>query len=617
MSTIKISQLPDASLPLSGNESIPLNQNGVTKKAPAAFISPVVSVKAYGAVGDGVTDDTAAIQAAVNAEEGVFFPTGTYKVSSAINIPANRLLSGEGASSVISYFGGAASQGALYINSGSPSAYVDNVTIKDLKILGQVATFGFNEFLHNISVSGARNCLIERCVVEGFRGDGIYIGSGDVAGQERHNVNVTVRDCVIDGVNKDNRNGISVIDCDGLNIDNNYITRCTRSSMPGAIDIEPDGNVYHVIKDISIRNNKIFDCGGNVASIGVFLPYVAYTTMPNGFVFENNYIDNPNAPSNLLSGFFFQYGSPFTLPAPDPALTDSVAEFGIRIKNNVVKHAALGRAIVMWNFNDAVIEGNEFIGGAVSYIGWPNTKFFDVTLKNNTFTDVRFGGDYAISIFTGDRLTFEGNIFKDCGAASGAARGAIEFNTGTTSYVKLLNNVCFSPGNYTVQFVRDASHTFTPETNSYLNNTVLVGTNQFLALYNDVKETGWGPTVEGGGSAGTGTYGLQYGAFRQIGNMVFFRLKVEVDAGHTGTGVIEVSLPTPVQPELNNEETMCAVNADGVASTGGLIGFINPAALVGTNGCVRIYQTTTGTTGPVDIPAGAFVVYASGFYVRD
>jgi hypothetical protein len=175
----------------------------------------------------------------------------------------------------------------------------------------------------------------------------------------------------------------------------------------------------------------------------------------------------------------------------------------IRIKNNVVQHGTLGRAIVMWNFNDAVIEGNEFIGGAVSYIGWPNTKFFDVTLKNNTFTDVRFGGDYAISIFTGDRLTLEGNIFKDCGAASGAARGAIEFNTGTTSYVKLLNNVCFSPGSYTVQFVRDASHTFAPETNSYLNNTVLVGTNQFPALYNDVQETGWGPTVEGGGSAGT------------------------------------------------------------------------------------------------------------------
>jgi hypothetical protein len=616
MTTIKISQLPDATVPLSGDEIFPLDQSGITRKAPVSAVLPYANVKLYGAKGDGVTDDTAAIQAAVNASDGVFFPTGTYLVSSAINLKTNSNVFGEGASSVILYTGTAASQGALYVNSGSATAFVDNVTIRDLKVLGRVSTLGFNEFIHNISLSGVRNCLIERCVIEGFRGDGIYIGSGDVAGQERHNINVTIRDCVIDGLIKDNRNGISIIDCNGLNIDNNYITRASRPTMPGAIDIEPDGNAYHVIKDISIRNNKIFDCSGNVASIGVFLPYVVYTTPPSGFVFENNYIDNPNAPNNNLYGFFFQYGSPFTLPSPDPAITESTHEFGIRIKNNFVKHGTLGRAFVMWNCNDVVMEGNEFVGGAVSYLGWPNTQVFDFTLKNNTFVDVRNSGDYAISVFNVDRLTFEGNIFKDCGAASGAARGAIEFNTGTTSYVKVLNNVCLSPGNFTEQFIRDAGHTFTPETNSYLNNTVLVGTNQFPALYNDVKEAGWGPVVEGGGSAGTGTYNLQYGAFRQIGNMVFFRLKVEVDAGHTGTGVIEVSLPTPVQPELNNEEYMCAANADGVASTGGIIGWINPAAVVGSNGCVRFYQTTTGTTSPVDIPAGAFTLYATGFYVR-
>jgi hypothetical protein len=36
MTTIKISQLPDATTPLTGNEVIPLDQNGITKKAPAA-----------------------------------------------------------------------------------------------------------------------------------------------------------------------------------------------------------------------------------------------------------------------------------------------------------------------------------------------------------------------------------------------------------------------------------------------------------------------------------------------------------------------------------------------------------------------------------------------------
>lgn len=48
-------------------------------------LSQTVSVQDFGALGDGVTDDTAAIQAAVNAAEAisgcVYFPAGTYLVS--------------------------------------------------------------------------------------------------------------------------------------------------------------------------------------------------------------------------------------------------------------------------------------------------------------------------------------------------------------------------------------------------------------------------------------------------------------------------------------------------------------------------------------------------------
>lgn len=57
-----------------------------------AKLSERLSVKDFGAVGDGVADDTAAIQATVTAAGNrpggctVFFPNGTYKVSAPINV---------------------------------------------------------------------------------------------------------------------------------------------------------------------------------------------------------------------------------------------------------------------------------------------------------------------------------------------------------------------------------------------------------------------------------------------------------------------------------------------------------------------------------------------------
>ena len=70
---------------------------GATARTVDSKLKDVVSVKDFGATGNGTTDDTAAIQAAINAAlsqpitsggaGSVFFPAGAYKVTSTINIP--------------------------------------------------------------------------------------------------------------------------------------------------------------------------------------------------------------------------------------------------------------------------------------------------------------------------------------------------------------------------------------------------------------------------------------------------------------------------------------------------------------------------------------------------
>jgi hypothetical protein len=69
MTTIKISELVDASTPLTGLEVFPLDQNGVTKKTTVASIAnnQVLTPEQFGAIGDGITNDTVAMRAAMDA----------------------------------------------------------------------------------------------------------------------------------------------------------------------------------------------------------------------------------------------------------------------------------------------------------------------------------------------------------------------------------------------------------------------------------------------------------------------------------------------------------------------------------------------------------------------
>jgi hypothetical protein len=77
------------------SNSTAIATGSTTARSLANRFADVVNVKDFGAVGNGVADDTAAIQAALNSGKAlVFLPEGNYKVTASITIPENVTLEG-------------------------------------------------------------------------------------------------------------------------------------------------------------------------------------------------------------------------------------------------------------------------------------------------------------------------------------------------------------------------------------------------------------------------------------------------------------------------------------------------------------------------------------------
>jgi hypothetical protein len=81
---------------------VPTPAAELATSAPAGGGGGLISVKSFGATGDGVHDDGRAIQAALCAASGrtLWFPAGTYSISAPLQLAGARRLLGEGRESV-------------------------------------------------------------------------------------------------------------------------------------------------------------------------------------------------------------------------------------------------------------------------------------------------------------------------------------------------------------------------------------------------------------------------------------------------------------------------------------------------------------------------------------
>ncbi|MGE8526362.1 hypothetical protein [Chryseobacterium rhizosphaerae] len=152
-------------------------------------------------------------------------------------------------------------------NQKDDSRSIKNIKISGLTFISNVEKKGFDELSHQISAHGVSGFTVENCNFIGFLGDGIAINAGtdlDVF-KYAYNKNVNITNCNFDGVNKDNRQGISIYYCDGFIINKCNFKNTTRDDMPGAIDIEPNEDTQ--VSRNGIISNCTFENIGGISSI--------------------------------------------------------------------------------------------------------------------------------------------------------------------------------------------------------------------------------------------------------------------------------------------------------------------------------------------------------------
>lgn len=284
----------------------------LTKATYSMIDGAVYNVRDYGAVGDGVADDTAAIQATIDAANNlgsVFFPDGTYKITDTLSVTYDDTwqavnLFGSGVSSKIEWRGGNGKPMIHVQGDGSTgTGFYAKAYIEKLHLYGNAFTGGLYTNVTGIQIGDTpQNVFSGVC-------------------------NFTVRDCLIRHVTI----GIAgYYESDEVAIDCNYIERFTGY---GVYNFQ-GGSGWWVTK------NHISD--GSNTSIGV------YTTLSSSTI-EQNIIQGSEISIGIqVAGV----GAPYEGKATS-------------IRNNYIESQLGGDyAIALYGADTAVIENNTINGFA-------------------------------------------------------------------------------------------------------------------------------------------------------------------------------------------------------------------------------------------------------------
>lgn len=288
----------------------------VTKEVDNVAIgAPALDVRAFGAKGDGVTDDTAAIASAIAAAEAagagtVYFPAGTYKVagsgSTIFTITKPLQITGDGYSSQILVATGVPNTRDVFTYAPATQSDATFPLFRAFRIVGQsagVGRYGIN-FKPSVTSTFVRRFGVERVWTENLSSFGVYV-DGSVAGALSVFTS-WIRDCQFNG------NGFGGVDVkDSIHVEN-----CVLAGTGYAVDVDfsTGGPGKFVLRDCNVTATNGVRVGGPVTGLALLNNYfevlATYGGANNAFVDLNGSsgqtIEDARIAGNLftiLSGF--------------------------------------------------------------------------------------------------------------------------------------------------------------------------------------------------------------------------------------------------------------------------------------------------------------------------
>lgn len=323
----------------------------------------IVSVKDFGARGDGVTDDTAAIQAAVNTGKNVIIPEATnyYYTTATINLLSNQIISGEGAKSQIRISNSVATNNVIAATNRS------NVVVRDLAVYATGGSGSISQ-AGGIAFIGCSHSAVENCLVENHRGNGVNLFNSN-------NCKVVGNTFLNSPVQNGDTNNLAGADIYvGYSSSNNIVTNnlCASGNATG-IGLQSVVGVDKVNDNI-VDSNIVQNCKG----YGILAYRNDDTSTPSQEVKRNVISNNTvrNITGTILSLVTGQYnfGSGIYLQGAEHCTVVGNTVENTHSGSVVITELLAPGAIGMTNSSSAVIANNtinepKFVG---IYIGDPN-----------------------------------------------------------------------------------------------------------------------------------------------------------------------------------------------------------------------------------------------------